>query len=126
MIINNKNDLKVAYEILSDLKEREQNERINDRIKNLKRNIREYQRKENNKSKARIVKDDGIDGYTELKELPETLLSIEEAEEYFEEYECISCRPSIYDCTGQAFTAWYKVFERRGKMMAYHMIVFDV
>ena len=44
----------------------------------------------------------------------------------FEEFIEISVIPSMYDCTGQAFTNWYKIFKRRGQFWAYHSVVFDV
>ena len=72
------------------------------------------------------MKDDGIDGYVLLIELPETLENLRDAEEYFEERETICAVPSIFDCTGQAFTSWFKVFKRRDRFMAYHSIGFDV
>ena len=34
--------------------------------------------------------------------------------------------PSAYDCTGQAFTSWYKVFARGGRFWAYHRVSVDV
>ena len=34
--------------------------------------------------------------------------------------------PSAYDCTGQAFTSWYKVFVRGGRFWAYHHVSVDV
>ena len=72
------------------------------------------------------MKDDGIDGYILLMELPDFLESKEEAEEYFEQRHVINATPSIYDCTGQAFTSGYKVFKRRNKFFAYHSVSYDV
>mgnify|MGYP000367666834 CR=1 FL=1 len=31
-----------------------------------------------------------------------------------------------YDCTGQEFTSWYRLFQRRGHWYAYHMVSRDV
>ena len=36
------------------------------------------------------------------------------------------CAPSPYDCTGQMFTAFYKLFKRNGRWMAYHHFAMDV
>lgn len=127
MKVRNKSDLKIAYEILSCIKERTSEgtkpTRAEERIVELKREIRGFYKKADNR---KIVKDNGIDGFVELVELPDFLESIEEATEYFEEYEVREAIPSMYDCTGQAFTSWYKIFERRGRLFAYHSICFDV
>lgn len=127
MQVRSCSDLKVAYEILSIYKEliseHGKTERVEERIAEQKREIRKFHKKSTDR---RIVKDDGIDGYILLIELPETLGNMQDAEEYFEERETISAVPSIFDCTGQAFTSWFKVFERRGRFMAYHSVGFDV
>ena len=36
------------------------------------------------------------------------------------------CTPSQYDCTGQMFTVFYKLFKRNGRWMAYHHFAMDV
>ena len=132
MQVRNSSDLKVAYEILSIYKELlsecgeldpEKMKSVKEKIADQKREIRKFHKKSTDR---RIVKDDGIDGYTLLIELPETLGNMQDAEEYFEESETISAVPSIFDCTGQAFTSGFKVFKRRDKFMAYHSICFDV
>lgn len=79
--------------------------------------------------KRRIVKDYGIDGYVELVSIPEvfdTLDGEDGAEAFFKDFLEIQCRPSMYDCTGQAFTSWYKLFWRNGQYWAYHSVCFDV
>lgn len=120
-LIKNKNDLRNAYEYLEMLKEFR---KPIDRIENVKHAIREYTHKE--ESTDRIVKDYGIDGYVVLMELPDFLENQQDAEEYFEECHVIHAMPSIYDCTGQAFTSWYKIFKRRDRFYAYHSVCFDV
>ena len=126
MQVRNSNDLKIAYEILNVYKEIpvcEKSENLMKRIAEQKREIRRFHKKSTDR---RIVKDYGIDGYVLLIELPEKLENVQEAEEYFEECETISAAPSMFDCTGQAFTSWFKVFRRRGRFFAYHSIGFDV
>ena len=127
MQVRNSSDLKVAYEILNIYKEliseHGKTERVEERIAEQKREIRKFHKKG---SDRRLVRDDGIDGYVLLIELPETLENLRDAEEYFEECETICAVPSMYDCTGQAFTSWFKVFKRRGRFMAYHSVCFDV
>lgn len=36
------------------------------------------------------------------------------------------CASSQYDCTGQMFTVFYKLFKRNGRWMAYHHFAMDV
>lgn len=88
-----------------------------------KRRIREYT---NRKSDRTIVRDYGIDGFVSLIELPEYLKSEEDATEYFEENERIPSRYSLYDCSGAAFTQWYKIIKRRGRYFAYHSVGIDI
>lgn len=132
MQVRNNRDLKNAYEILSIYKELlsecgklepEKMKSVNEKIAEQKREIRKFYKES---SDRRLVKDDGIDGYVLLIELPETLGNMQDAEEYFEERETISEMPSMFDCTGQAFTSWFKVFKRRDRFMAYHSVCFDV
>ena len=88
----------------------------------LKRDIRRFHKDGERKGwKGTLVKDYGMDGYITLYELPD----VEDPVEYFKENEEIHYRPSMYDCTGQAFTGWYKIFKRHGKNMVYHRICFD-
>lgn len=127
MQVRNNSDLKIAYEILNTYKEliaeHGETELVKDKIAEQKREIRKFHKKS---SDRRIVKDNGIDGYVLLIELPETLGNMRDAEEYFEERETICAIPSIFDCTGQAFTSWFKAFRRRNRFFAYHSIGFDV
>lgn len=77
----------------------------------------------------RIVKDYGIDGYIELVSLPDVIDALDGedgADAFFNEFLYIRYRPSMYDCTGQAFTSWYKLFKRNGQFWAYHSVGFDV
>ena len=124
MTIMNKKDLEFAYVVLAVLgKEKNDTDERKQYIANLKRNIREFQRRPVQEG---TVIDDTIDGFTALFPLPENLSSNEEADEYFRQQEYIYYRNSAYDCTGQAFTSWYKIFERRGRFWAYHRVNFDV
>lgn len=132
MQVRNISDLKVAYETLSlyskVLSECEDIEPKNmklvkEKIAEQKREIRKFYKRNNDR---RLVKDNGIDGYVILIELPETLVNKQDAEKYFEENEEICAVPSMFDCTGQPFTSWFKVFKRRDRFMAYHSICFDV
>lgn len=128
MYIANSADLKIAYEELlfwkndSELKD---NVIINNRIiKKLKCDIRDYFKRMNRKT-ARIIKWDS-DSEIWLEELPETITTKEAAEEWFMYHRYKEVMPSIYDCTGQLYTAWYKVFKRNGKYVVYHYIGRDV
>ena len=74
----------------------------------------------------RLVKDDGIDGYVELVSIPDVFDTADAADEFFRDFLYMECRPSMYDCTGQAFTGWYKLFKRHGRYHAYHSVAVDV
>ena len=135
-MIQNSRDLRMKYEYLL-LANKLKNEvssididRYNDFINEIKKEIRDYHKREDER-KERLIKDYGIDGGIVLLELPKEINSIkidsfELADEYFKAYEYRRCTPSIYDCTGQSFTNWYKIIKRNNKFYAYHSIGFDV
>ena len=135
-MIRNSEDLRMKYESLL-LANKLKNEvssidvdRYNDFINEIKKEIRDYHKREDGR-KEWLIKDYGIDGGIILFELPKEINSVkidsfELAEEYFKAYEYRKCRPSIYDCTGQVFTSWYKIIKRNNKFYAYHCISFDV
>ena len=126
-LICNQRDLRRAYETLLFLKEIEREHGSSENLKihsnDLKKAIRKYFHR---KTDRRLVKDYGIDGYIELIKLPEYLETKEDAKEYFDSEERMVCRPSAFDCTGQSFTSWYKIFKRRGQFYAYHSVSVDV
>lgn len=114
--------LRQAYEFQRMMR-REDDVRFSDSLAiSLKRAIREYTNRPS--GGVWIVKDGGADGYTELREMPR-FDSPEEADEWFRRY-YLEARPSAYDCTGQRFTVWYKLFQRRGRWWAYHCVGVDV
>ena len=120
MYIRNKQDLKFAYGMLRFAQLRG----LDDVAKEMKEGIRRFQQKPARED--RIVKDNGIDGYIRLSPLPACIETAEEANEYFMECEYCECIPTPYDCSGQAFTSWYKIFRRGGRFWVYHAICFDV
>lgn len=126
--IKGKERLKYAYRLLAimeqEAKKCPENKNLKNVVDDIKREIRQYTNKQ--LSTDRMIKDYGIDGMVILQQLPGDLTSIEDAIEYFEEVEKYYYRPSAYDCTGQLFTTWYKVFERNGKFFVYHSIARDV
>lgn len=89
-----------------------------------KRKIRKLTRKNNDD--RRVVKhyDDG--SFIELIKLPDYITDMEMAKDWFDENEKREYIPSPYDCTGQAFTEWCKIFQRNGRFMAYHSIGLDL
>ena len=129
MTIRDLGGLRMAYDMLAFYKERvqeieeaERRDYIEERIKEMKRTIRAFVNKPIDEER-RIVKDNGIDGFIVLFPLPDTIKSMEAADEWFMWQEYMECRPSMYDCTGQWFTSWYKIFERNGRFWAYHSVV---
>ena len=100
---------------------------IKENIIERKRSCREYMRKHRTayEDEPRPVKIDG-ETYVSRIPLPRNLTSIESAEGWFLDHEYMECRPSMYDCTGQLFTVWYKIIERNGRFHAYHCVSMDV
>lgn len=122
-------DFRLGYELIKLVEERfnEPDGKTlarKERIDNLKRELRKWSHRK--PEERRIVKDYGIDGFVELRPLDYDFDSTEEAEEYFREYLFLRCRPSMYDCTGQWFTEWFKVFKRHDRWWVYHSIGIDV
>ena len=82
MQIRSENDLKLAYETINSFKEMmpmaQKPDAALEYIKELKRDIRGFFRKEKEKLQRRLVKDNGIDGYIVLMQLPSFLNSKED------------------------------------------------
>ncbi len=132
MEVNNKNDARVAFDIIKGVTDcvinengRKAHKLLNNasHLIELKREVRRYIKECSN---SYIIKDDGIDGYIELIKLPSNINSLEGATNYFEQhyYQRFVC--SMYDCTGQSFTAWYRIFKRGNGYVVYHCVRFDV
>ena len=120
--IRNKQDLETALFLQKIFCERNDTEKLVE----LKRKIRKFYNSDKSPWYGRIIKGYGIDGYIAIVELPEWIEIESEASEYFEENLFVVCTPSAYDCTGQAFTNWYKTVNRNGRWYAYHSVGFDV
>lgn len=128
-VVKNDRELRVAYEILDLLNDGchtfANPERLAQTIIETKRAIRLYTHREVDYDR-RIIKDDGMDGYISLERLPDDIRDLEEANRFFERFMTHEYQPSMYDCTGQAITNWFKVFPRNGGFYAYHSVSFDV
>lgn len=124
---------KMGYEMLALLEANEQGPATGNLIPQLKKELRHYAHRDNMedvgmgfKVERRIIREYGIDGYIELVSIPSVFETMEEADEFFRDFIYRHCYLSAYDCTGQAFTSWYKLFKRNGQFCAYHRISFDV
>ena len=95
-------------------------------IQELKKDIRDYFRLQEKDSERRIICDDGVNGYTELVRLPESLYTKDSATVYFEENEVLRCQDLPGGCTGQPFTCWYRIICGLDRMWAYHRVSYDV
>lgn len=140
--IRNKKDLKCAYSFMrfieAQFKENGVGHGVSaEYLKQLKRDIREYNEKNKDivdngyfKYEARYAYSYGDDdnGYVELITYPIDYHcdTIEEAEDFFKEWFYIVPYYTYYDCTGKPFTSWYHVFKRRGTWFAYHRVNYDV
>lgn len=89
-----------------------------------KREVREFLNRKT--SAEKIVHSSDYGYWVELAELPEDITDMETAEEYFNCYMRREYVPSQYDCTGQIFTRWHKVFIRRGRYHVYHGLAMDI
>lgn len=118
-IPHNYKELEMSYQLLR-LAEDAGNK---DAVLFLKREIRKFTHKPVNESV--MLKDYGIDGGLVLVQLPEGIQSEAEALDYFLEVEAVHPSPCAFDCTGQLFTAWYKIIERQGRYWAYHRVCLD-
>ena len=92
-------------------------------FKQVKKAIRKYEHQPI--SEKRVFNAD-FDAMTLVYPLPEWLESADEADEYFRTDEFIEAPRCAWDCTGQQFTAWYKIFKRAGRFWCYHRICRDV
>ena len=133
MEITNDRDYRISWMMLSMLLEREQENDDytyvrREKIVELKRKMRRYlrQKAEAMPYERRIIKDYGIDGFVSLERLPDDFKDVDEAREFFEQFRTCEYVPSMYDCTGQWFTNWFKVIKRNGGYYAYHSVSVDI
>jgi len=100
---------------------------IMEHIAEMKRTVRKWY-KDNKFSfddSPRLVQSDWDSAIT-LIPLPTRIHDRETAKEWFEYNEYMDRPNSPYDCTGEMFTAWYKLIERNGRWYAYHSFHLDV
>lgn len=139
MTIKNDRDYRCGYELLNILIEADRKAcadpaKLEQHIAELKRELRAYAHRDNAVDvgmgfmvERRIIRDEGIDGYVELVSIPKVFDTIEDADKFFKDFlENQYHPPHMYDCTGQAFTSWYKLFKRNGQFWGYHSVSFDV
>ena len=98
-------------------------------VKNLAATVKMEIRAYNNRpvSNVRIISAD-YDGRLELVQLPDELDKAHKADaaNWFRNNCYLEAYNSQYDCTGQEFTSWYKLFRRQGHWFAYHSVSRDV
>lgn len=98
-------------------------------VKNLAATVKREIRSYNNRpaSNVRIISAD-YDGRLDLVRLPDELdrMHKEVAADWFCEHCYLESYIGHYDCTGQEFTSWYKLFRRQGHWFAYHKVCRDV
>lgn len=123
--INNKKDLRLAYDMLQMIKKLGGGEHFNaDYVKELKRDIREYLRFDN--EEPDYVHYDDYGSFTIRVEVPDYCKTNEDIEEWFDLCQRRTAMPSQYDCTGQLFTISHKVATLHGQRYLYHYIGMDV
>ena len=122
MRVRSYNDARLAYETLNWLDECPQTEKVLQRRKEQKIELRRFFR--SLKEEPVIVQDYG-DAVTLKFALPD-FDSLDEADEWFMCHKYIDRPNSPYDCTGKAFTSWYSIYRMHGEWIAYHHIALDV
>ena len=115
--IKSKSDLRLAYWLIREC------DLNKDFIDSVKRSAREFIK--GRPLKWELIKGD-FDGYVVKGYLPDELKSKAEAREWFDENERIEPYNSMYDCTGQEFTGWCRIFRVKDKWLCYHYIARDV
>lgn len=133
--IKDNTTFRMGYEMIAVL---EANDHNNPNMKNnlipqLKKQLRHYAHRDNMEDvgmgfmvERHIIKEYGIDGYIELVSIPAVFETMGEADEFFKDFIYRHAYTSVHDCTGQAFTSWYRLIIRRGQFYAYHRVVLDV
>lgn len=107
---------------------RETGEDIFDKaIAHYKKRIRKAMREEEaNKDPYRVsVFRNDYDGYTEKLVAEDGGETVAEVEEWFRENYFRDYYDRGYDCTGQLFTAYYRIFKVNGNWVIYHRIECD-
>lgn len=99
---------------------------VNEEIIKCKKAIRkEIKREEDETKDRRIIKGD-YDSYLVKIYCPEWIETMEDAEEWFDDCERIEMFYYPWDCTGQLFTSWHRIFCVNGKWVCYHSVAMDV
>lgn len=126
--INDNDHLRAAYVFLNTVNAApaEYGASLSSLVALVKREIREFNRRP--ASDSRIVEERGCDGYIELVQLPDELDKAhkEIAADWFRANRYLEFYPTPYDCSGQKFTNWFKLFRRHGHWFAYHSVSIDV
>lgn len=118
--ISNDKDLRLAYSLI----------RISNVpdsfIVSLKKEIRRINaiKQENNNIPTYLS--ESLDHYIEKIKLPEKIKDKESASNYFIKYYYLHYTPTYYDCTGQRFTNWYKIYKMNNRWVAYHSVSVDI
>lgn len=114
--ITDKHDFKLGYKLLGWLKENNKRDAYNE----LKLKLRLFAQEV---SDVVVVKEER--GQTWCKKvLP--VKSMDDAREWFDENERVEPYNSMYDCTGQEFTGWCRIFRVKDKWLCYHYIARDL
>lgn len=130
--IRNTKDLRRGYSWLRLLQEHvgefDDQRIIRELIRDQKQAIRKYYRdREAKLGGDETVLDCDFDRCIRHFPLPSGIQTREQAREYFEECEHIRFKPCAWDCSGQAFTAWFKLHRKPdGRWWCYHCICLDV
>lgn len=99
------------------------NKAIDHYMKRIRKAYRE-EREQADPYRVAVFKDDGY-GYYEKLIAEDSGETVEEVEEWFYENYFIPYYNRGYDCTGQLFTAFHRVFRVAGQWVIYHRVNID-
>ena len=108
-------NIRYAYELLAELRNAEP-----EMIVAIKRYVRKASKEKEYPYQIVRGEQDGV--------VYKTVLDADTAEEAEQEFRCKHHReywPTYYDCTGQWFTYWHRIFKINGKYVLYHSIQCD-
>lgn len=99
------------------------NKAIDHYMKRIRKAYRE-EREQADPYRVAVFRNDS-DGYYEKYVAEDSGETAEEVEEWFRENYVIQYRDRGYDCTGQLFTGFYRIFKVAGQWVIYHRVSVD-
>ena len=122
-MIRNQKDLRTTVSMIRFAEKNGTGEEVANMVIDMKRDVRKYRRRGDDR---RVIHDYGIDGGVLKIRLPEGIKTRLEAEDWFAMNEYIQFEPAPWDCSGRAFTGWYKLVKSSDGWVCYHRVCMDI